>query len=55
MQGLVLQIGASVQQQQQIGHEAGASRQAAMGGFVEIKIAGDKGIREGEGLAECEA
>lgn len=55
MQGAVLQIGTSVEHQQQVGHEAGAPRQAAMGGFVEIKIAGDERVCKGEGLAEGEA
>jgi hypothetical protein len=55
MQGAVLQIGASIEQEQQIRHESRAAGEAAVRGFVEIKIAGDQGIREGEGLAEGEA
>ena len=44
MQGAVLEIGAAVEQEQQIRYEPRSARQAAVRGFVEIKVAGDERI-----------
>ena len=44
MQGAILQVGTAVEQEQQIRYEPRSARQAAMSGFVEIKIAGDERI-----------